>query len=641
MQSSILLLWLSVLPMLASAGDPPPLSKSERTGTTNGHWWVEKGDFGPADYWQLIDPHRKVTPSVQEFLKNEYMEVDVKPACRNINCTALLIKVEFAISHKERITFEFNMVRQSLFVENKNIKDYFDLDCWFQQYNPLFGLEDYLRNNYRYVEKVAVAHYCFKRPSDYKRDFTLFFTYHDSYHFQRNGDVPDLLFHIEYLQDMRKFYAFQVLNPILKAWPSIQWEDISPEIERKKLYIKGTKLSPMLLTYDQEIILGPGDSPTTADAYHYDFLMTRAKLANLFNFHRRGPIGQQKKFVPYFKVLLVYRNFLNPIPKKWLDSEHNIVNLLYQADLMLRRLGIRFVVADQFVTSELFPNKPEFSEDNFCRTDALNDMPFSPIDHLFKYLEDTTKELNIDPFTFNAVLYIDPLFNNCDPKEMRKRYADTMQRRIGSKLAWLYSPTHPGRDISSDSTARPNVPAHTIYGLVKTLMFGNYKESTMCVFDGCPRHLVGQMYNANYASLRWDTHVFKEYEKRVPFYRSWLQPPPEYRWTESYQLCGDGLLQGEERCECNPNGCYYYSKSRQGVYRSTCCNRHTCKLNRGSSCGSGMCCDDESCSLIADEKHECRPPKDSCDAAEFCDGDNEECPPDLKWANGHSCDNGK
>ncbi|RWS03365.1 disintegrin and metalloproteinase domain-containing protein 12-like protein, partial [Dinothrombium tinctorium] len=89
-------------------------------------------------------------------------------------------------------------------------------------------------------------------------------------------------------------------------------------------------------------------------------------------------------------------------------------------------------------------------------------------------------------------------------------------------------------------------------------------------------------------------------------------------------LCGNGILDANEECDCIEDFC------------SRCCDRKTCKLRKGAECGTGECCDWNTCK-VSNSKKVCREAKNECDMSDFCDGKSEFCPADKYLPDGHSC----
>ena len=46
-------------------------------------------------------------------------------------------------------------------------------------------------------------------------------------------------------------------------------------------------------------------------------------------------------------------------------------------------------------------------------------------------------------------------------------------------------------------------------------------------------------------------------------------------------ICGDGLIQGSEQCDCGPSS----------FCDNPCCDANTCKFVENATCAVGLCCD--------------------------------------------------
>ncbi|KAM7381470.1 hypothetical protein PAMA_012353 [Pampus argenteus] len=91
-------------------------------------------------------------------------------------------------------------------------------------------------------------------------------------------------------------------------------------------------------------------------------------------------------------------------------------------------------------------------------------------------------------------------------------------------------------------------------------------------------------------------------------------------------VCGNGLLEGDEQCDCGtPEEC-----------NNECCNPATCKLTPGSACAQGSCC--SSCQIKVSGTP-CRESVNSCDLSEYCDGKSAFCPNDFYVMDGLPCEN--
>lgn len=99
-------------------------------------------------------------------------------------------------------------------------------------------------------------------------------------------------------------------------------------------------------------------------------------------------------------------------------------------------------------------------------------------------------------------------------------------------------------------------------------------------------------------------------------------------------VCGDGVRDSGEDCDCGstaPNGC-------DGI--DECCDARTCRLKTGSSyqCSDQQpCC--SGCKFIPkDFNRLCRSSRHAtCDQAEYCDGEQGDCPVDVYASAGTAC----
>ncbi|XP_034503582.1 A disintegrin and metallopeptidase domain 3 [Ailuropoda melanoleuca] len=101
-----------------------------------------------------------------------------------------------------------------------------------------------------------------------------------------------------------------------------------------------------------------------------------------------------------------------------------------------------------------------------------------------------------------------------------------------------------------------------------------------------------------------------------------------YRGRSS--LCGNGILEPPEQCDCgSKQHCKKFEK---------CCNPEDCTLTEFAECGTGPCCNKDTC-LISVRGTVCRKSRDPCDFTEFCNGRTEFCVPDVRSADLEPCNN--
>ncbi|XP_078522645.1 zinc metalloproteinase-disintegrin-like VLAIP-B isoform X2 [Lissotriton helveticus] len=93
-------------------------------------------------------------------------------------------------------------------------------------------------------------------------------------------------------------------------------------------------------------------------------------------------------------------------------------------------------------------------------------------------------------------------------------------------------------------------------------------------------------------------------------------------------VCGNGYIEADEQCDCGtPEEC-----------QDHCCEAAFCKLKPGAVCAVGECCLD---CQFKDVGAVCRPSKDECDLADFCDGKSAACTSDRFRASGFPCMKGQ
>uniref|UniRef100_A0A8C9DGW0 Uncharacterized protein n=1 Tax=Prolemur simus TaxID=1328070 RepID=A0A8C9DGW0_PROSS len=93
-------------------------------------------------------------------------------------------------------------------------------------------------------------------------------------------------------------------------------------------------------------------------------------------------------------------------------------------------------------------------------------------------------------------------------------------------------------------------------------------------------------------------------------------------------VCGNSILEAGEQCDCGTDTCTH----------KKCCNPKDCSLLGAAECGSGVCCDVNTC-MIFERGRLCRKSKDMCDLPEYCNGLSEFCVPDRQAADWEPCNN--
>lgn len=99
--------------------------------------------------------------------------------------------------------------------------------------------------------------------------------------------------------------------------------------------------------------------------------------------------------------------------------------------------------------------------------------------------------------------------------------------------------------------------------------------------------------------------------------------------TITGQRCGNGIVEGDEECDCGGDQCG----------NNNCCNPTTCRFINNAVCddSNADCC--RNCQF-ASSTTVCRPSVGECDPSETCSGNSPYCPADKTEQDGTSCGNG-
>jgi len=100
--------------------------------------------------------------------------------------------------------------------------------------------------------------------------------------------------------------------------------------------------------------------------------------------------------------------------------------------------------------------------------------------------------------------------------------------------------------------------------------------------------------------------------------------------TANAVRCGDGLVQGNEQCDCGDSDC---------SVNDPCCDGTTCQLKSGAACSRLNGCCDASCQIVRDARV-CRAAANSCQTDAVCDTISPVCPANTPAPNGNTCDDG-
>jgi len=106
-----------------------------------------------------------------------------------------------------------------------------------------------------------------------------------------------------------------------------------------------------------------------------------------------------------------------------------------------------------------------------------------------------------------------------------------------------------------------------------------------------------------------------------------LIPAPGNLHVMSISMCGNGLKEAGEECDCgSPADCA----------KDSCCDGATCKLKNGAQCDdlNDSCC--KGCRIMSSGTV-CRPAISVCDTPEICTGTSPDCPADTTVEDGTEC----
>lgn len=182
--------------------------------------------------------------------------------------------------------------------------------------------------------------------------------------------------------------------------------------------------------------------------------------------------------------------------------------------------------------------------------------------------------------------------------------ASTITHEIGHNLGAQHTDTTPPPGFSS---------CHSASG---GLIMSSSSASASVNWEACTVEWFRRQFVNNYGTGIWTACA-----------ETTADPSGLPVWDGS-PVCGDGLRQGNEQCDCINNNC-------AGV--DPCCNGATCQLNGGAQCSALDGCCTGSCQIINSTSTVCRAATGPCDIAERCDGVSGRCPFDNFNATGTTC----
>ena len=144
--------------------------------------------------------------------------------------------------------------------------------------------------------------------------------------------------------------------------------------------------------------------------------------------------------------------------------------------------------------------------------------------------------------------------------------------------------------------------------------------------DGCAKYGDIMAASATYElEVDWSSCTMSEYNAKIgDIYHECLLLSA----TESTSVCGNGVVEPGEACDCPDRNCTCYDH---------CCDGYTCQLRTNATCSATeSCCDEDTCAPRG-AGYVCRSAVGPCDVAETCDGTAGSCPADVNEPYGKTC----
>ncbi|XP_036697950.1 disintegrin and metalloproteinase domain-containing protein 21-like [Balaenoptera musculus] len=126
---------------------------------------------------------------------------------------------------------------------------------------------------------------------------------------------------------------------------------------------------------------------------------------------------------------------------------------------------------------------------------------------------------------------------------------------------------------------------------------------------------------------RFTNCSYADFTKTILNQGSCLHSPPIPGAVFMLKRCGNGVIEGEEKCDCG---------SIKQCEQDPCCLLN-CTLRPGAACAFGLCCKD--CKFMPSGEL-CRHQVNECDLPEWCNGTSHQCPEDVYVQDGIPCSDG-
>ncbi|XP_015454221.1 disintegrin and metalloproteinase domain-containing protein 21 [Pteropus alecto] len=144
------------------------------------------------------------------------------------------------------------------------------------------------------------------------------------------------------------------------------------------------------------------------------------------------------------------------------------------------------------------------------------------------------------------------------------------------------------------------------------------EEFCLCGQRGCIMNAV------RVPAERFTNCSYADFAKTTLNQGSCLHTPPSLGEVLMLKRCGDGVVEGEEECDCG---------SVKQCEQDPCCLSN-CTLRPGAACAFGLCCKD--CKFMPSGAL-CRHEVNECDLPEWCNATGHQCPEDGYVQDGVPC----
>lgn len=501
------------------------------------------------------------------------------------------------ITH-DRLVLKYELIKQSIFLD-KSSKYYDYLNCFYVQYNPNFGLRSYLRSGFTFDFKKAYINTCFVNDTYIGKIYLT----HEFKPFLKNLS-----------RTVQLEYDHSINNYILKL-------DKNDNLKSLKDHQAINNLKNVYSTYahiDSEYL---NRSPN-------DQLDVMNKILNLNNLKNDNKI----EFLNQLNSSLFHNGLHHKLNKfKFLKAQ-----ILFDSGLLTLQDKENFKVLNQLFQM-IYESQNHFRQLNIylvvvrLRFNLPNDL---------NILSNTDLRMDVNEL-------ISKIKNSNDDTYFELP-ADF--KILFTSFKFFYqNATNFLPSFSHDLINTPESIAVLDFSFLKTnqwlltyeighlLGIKDDNKECRCLNENCIMN--GSQTNSN--ELIWSNCSLKQLVSNLKLFKFDFDLPikrTEFNIDSFNQsVCGNGVLEPGELCDCGKFGCYFYDENKQVYQHNQCCNSTTCKLvEKTSQCASGSCCDLSSCKF-RETGYVCRSSQDVCDIEEKCIGFTSLCPIDDYYSNGETC----